>query len=170
MINVSYIALGMMAIAGFGVSCKRKASLENANTVSHSHGDTARILRETIVPIIDWPEQPLAERLSLIEREAANIGIPIKISEALRMRMRDRPMIYPELRIREVPLSTAIQYTCDSTVLWCTVTDSGSLLFRLMEEGSSDDRGHQKNYSRSPDPFDIQSEQAVSSDGDKRSN
>jgi hypothetical protein len=121
--------------------------------MASSDESTRRIMHDVRLPVVDWPEQPLAERLTLIEKELVNHGIAMEISEALRSRMRTGPMKYPELRVRDIPLIDAIQFTCDSTVLSYKVLDSGVMLFRLIDEGSADERGSRVPASTLADPF-----------------
>ena len=46
-----------------------------------SNERTRRTMRDVRLPVIDWPEQPLTERLTLIEKELVNHGIAMEISE-----------------------------------------------------------------------------------------
>ena len=148
MTKSNFICLGLAATLGVAVSCNK-----NPDVMAISNERTRRMMRDVRLPVIDWPEQPLTERLTLIEKELVNHGIEMEISEALRGRMQTRPMNYPELRVRDIPLIAAIQYTCDATVLSYKVLDSGVLLFRLIDEGSADERGSGVPASTPDDPF-----------------
>jgi len=117
-------------------------------TKSQDH--SIRMLRDTVIPLVDWPKQLLSERLKVIEKEAAKVGVSVQISEALRKQMVTK--VYPELRIRKIPLATAIQFTIDSTNLRSEISKSGVLLFLLATEVTSDERNFGKPPIDNGDP------------------
>ena len=100
---------------------------------SVSEHPTSRLLRDTIIPVVDWPEQSIADRLTLIDHEASKIGLSVEMSPGLR----SRALTYPALRVRNVPFVVAIQATLDSTILRVRIKDSGVLFFYLASEERS---------------------------------
>ena len=104
------------------------ANLSQTTTPSQDH--TIKLLRSTVIKLVDWPKQPLAERLALIKQEASKVGLSVKISEKLgRVNL-----IYLPLRMRKIPLSSAIQYTTDSTKLCVRITENGVIYFYFYDE------------------------------------
>ena len=104
--------------------------MDEPTVASMSEHEASRLLRDTTIPIVEWPEQSIVDRLTLIEREASKVGLSIEMSPGLR----NRHMSYPALRMRNVPLVVAIQATVDSTILRVRIKDSGVLFFYLTGE------------------------------------
>ena len=100
-------------------------SQESTPVTNPSQDHTIKLLRETVFPLVDWPEQPLPERLKLIQQEASKVGLAVKISEDLAV----ASLIYPSLRIRNTSLALAIKYTADCTKLRYRITDTGDIYF-----------------------------------------
>jgi hypothetical protein len=141
-----YIALSIAALI---ISSCRKTSVEGLG----AHDRTIKTIRNCRIDLVDWPRQPLGDRLELIEREAAKVGVVVKVSEALRGQMKERAWVYPELRIREISLAEAIKFTIDCTVLRYRITDDGALLFFWAGEDSSVPVDRDTNSESIGDPF-----------------
>jgi len=113
---------------------KKGSYLEKDYVVaSISEDQSYQLLRNTIIPRVDWPEQSIVNRLALIDHEASKIGLSVEISPSLK----SRPMIYPALRVRNISFAAAIQCTVDSTTLRYKIKDSGVLFFYLASEERS---------------------------------
>jgi hypothetical protein len=136
--------IGSFAFAVCSCGEKQNTLAGDPAVASISEHQASRLLRDTIIPIVDWPEQSIVDRLSLIEREASKVGLSIEMSPGLR----NRPMTYPALRVRNVPLVVAIQATLDSTILRVRIKDSGVLFFYLASEERSSPVPREAN-----DPF-----------------
>jgi hypothetical protein len=107
--------------------------VDEPTVASMSEGEASRLLRDTIIPIVDWPEQSIVDRLTLIEREASKVGLSTEMSPGLR----NRQMTYPALRVRNIPFAVAIKASFDSTILRVRIKDSGVLFFHLASEDRS---------------------------------
>lgn len=135
---------GSLAFAVCSCGEKLSSLAGDPAVASISEHQSSRLLRDTIIPIVDWPEQSIVDRLSLIEREASKVGLSIEVSPGLR----NRQMTCPALRVRNVPLVVAIQATLDSTILRVRIKDSGVLYFYLASEERSSPTPREAN-----DPF-----------------
>ncbi len=118
--------LATIVYLGFSVSCVNHRDI----SVRLNEDQTYKILCDTVIPLVDWPEQPLVERLALIHQEASKVGLSVKMSEGVRK----GTAIYPALAVRNIPLNAAIQYTVDSTKLRFIFKDSGVIYFFLQHE------------------------------------
>ena len=107
-------------------------------TTTPSQDHTIKLLRSTVIKLVDWPKQPLAERLALIKQEASKVGLSVKISEKLGR----ANLIYPPLRIRNISLNDAIKYTTDCTKLCVRITDNGVIYFYIYDEKDPGSKGH----------------------------
>jgi hypothetical protein len=112
---------------------KRSTFVDEPAVALMSEDEAYRLLRDTIIPIVDWPEQSIVDRLTLIEREASKVGLSVEMSPNLR----SRRMTYPGLRVRNVPLVVVIKANLDSTILRVRIKDSGVLFFYLASEERS---------------------------------
>lgn len=120
---------------------------EDHAVASISEDQSYQLLRDTIIPWVDWPEQSIVDRLALIDQEASKVGLSVEMSPGLK----SRPMTYPALRVRNIPFAAAIQCTVDSTILRYRVKDSGVLFFYLASEERSSPIPREAN-----DPFSAQ--------------
>jgi hypothetical protein len=102
-------------------------------TTQKNQDDAQKLLRETVIARVDWPEQPVVDRLALIHQEVSKVGLSVEMSEGIR----SRPLKTPALRMRNIPIFTVITYTLDSTILRFRIKDSGVLFFYLAHEETS---------------------------------
>lgn len=123
---------------------KRDFLVKDLTTASISEHRAQKLLRDTVIPHVDWPDQSIIDRLSLIDREAFKIGLSVEASPGLR----NHPMKCSALRVRNIPFVAAIQATVDSTILRVRTKDSGVLFFYLASEERSSPVPREAN-----DPF-----------------
>ena len=109
------------------------------------------VLTKTIVPIVDWPEQGIVERLLLVKHEAAKVGVIVEWSDEVRNSSRR----WAPLRIRRIPLVEAIKFMTSGTVLMCKIKAPNVLYFHFYSEMpiSKPDPDHPISPGH-PDPFD----------------
>jgi hypothetical protein len=88
------------------------------------------VIRETLIPNIEWPRQTIVERVACIQGEASKVGLAVETSEALRAGQ----LVSAEVRLQNKSLYEAIRHSIDSTVLGFRITESGSLYFYLTTE------------------------------------
>jgi hypothetical protein len=110
---------------------------------------TADLFRETILSLVDLPKQTFAARVVELNRLIKESGVS---PENLRISIEDgdsaleRPLarcLYPELRIRNIPLADVLKYTADSTALRYEVLPGRVECF----QADSADRIHQGRVS-----------------------
>ena len=124
-----YIGLLVCAVCSFteelpGCRSDHRSAIEDEPTaVSMSKDEASRLLCETIIPFVDWPEQSIEDRLALIEQQASKVGLSLEMSPGLR----NRQMTYPALCLMNGPFVVAIQAPLDSTILRVRIEDSGVL-------------------------------------------
>ncbi len=84
--------------------------------------ETKSLLKETILPALDVPEQSIADRVKELNRLLRESEIPPNLLTIIidpDDSRRERPIsnfTTPELRIRNIPLVTALQYMTGSTI------------------------------------------------------
>lgn len=108
-------------------------SQDPSPTTTQSQDHAQKLLHETVIALVDWPEQPVVDRLALIHEEASKVGLSVEMSEGIR----SRPLKTPAARVRNVPIFAVIAYTLDSTILRFRIKDSGVLFFYLASEDLS---------------------------------
>jgi hypothetical protein len=84
---------------------------------------TTSLLRDTVIPVMDLPEETLSDRVARLNRLIIGCGVDpehLEITIENDDSVLERPianMIYPVLRIRNVPVAVALKYTADNTFL-----------------------------------------------------
>ncbi len=148
----TYLSLTLALIGSLvSISCK-----SNGYSSTSNKDKTSALLRSTVIEIVDWPEQPLVDRLHLIRQEAATVGISVDVSQGISGN--PTGSIRPAMRFRNMPLIESIRFTVDSTTLRIRIEDSGVLYFYLANEEIA------PPPREANDPFEPQSEQDAALD------
>jgi hypothetical protein len=124
-----------------------------ATTPSQDH--TIKLLRNTVIKSVDWPEQTLADRLVLIQQEASKVGLTVDTSKNISKLLNK---YCPPLKFRNIYLGLAIKYTVDCTILCYRITDKGVIYFFDVHENPPESKKLPQEVN---DPFRPQSEQDI---------
>jgi hypothetical protein len=121
--------------------------------------ETTELLRNTIVPVVDLPEQSLTDRVVMLNRLIKECGVPpdqLTISITEDDAAAERPIaniVFPELRVREIPLVAVLQYTADSTRLRFEVSAGNVECFSASSIHRNTRQDRSDEASDSADPF-----------------
>jgi len=125
--------------SGFGEPIRTKSRIR-IHHPQPSIEETENLIRTTIIPVLVLPpDQPLPERIARINELIQMTGVePYRLRLILRSadpanqwRMRD------ELRVREIPLGSALKYLCDATKLRCRVRENGIVELSTIQDQES---------------------------------